>query len=288
MTIEEKARAYDEALEVAKRNLEAIEEYGEGSSFAYEGFKNTLIHMFPQLTESEDERIRKAIINILHEIENDEDWCGTNNIKDYIAWLEKQKPADLNNISIIRMVDTYRGTDEYDEDGNLKGKPVNCMIRAYEKGIRDILKIIKQNPVEYNEVDSKLECREWAEKYYPNQTWEIKDMIAHGYLAGRVNAFMDAEQEAKEKYKPVEWSEEDEAMHTRCVGALGKCYMGVLPETVTEELEWLKSISPKSQWKPSKGQLNALKIWLDDNRYNGNVRYVYSIFDQLYEQLKSL
>lgn len=54
-----------------------------------------------------------------------------------------------------------------------------------------------------------------------------------------------------------EWSEDDESMLTRCIGILGKCYMGELPTKVEEELEWLKSIEP-NHWKPSEEQMEAL------------------------------
>lgn len=59
--------------------------------------------------------------------------------------------------------------------------------------------------------------------------------------------------------KSVEWSEEDESMRTRCIEALMKCYMGELPQTVIDEVEWLKSLRPQSQWKPSEEQIKAIK-----------------------------
>ena len=59
-----------------------------------------------------------------------------------------------------------------------------------------------------------------------------------------------------------EWSEEDESMLTRCIGILGKCYMGELPTKVEEELEWLKSLKP-NHWKPSKQNIKDLE-WCAD------------------------
>ena len=46
------------------------------------------------------------------------------------------------------------------------------------------------------------------------------------------------------------WSEEDESMLTRCIGILGKCYMGELPTKVEEELNWLKYLSDRVQLQP--------------------------------------
>jgi hypothetical protein len=65
--------------------------------------------------------------------------------------------------------------------------------------------------------------------------------------------------ELKKIKQQQEWSEEDESMHTRCIGILGKCYMGELPTKVEEELNWLKSLKERYTWKPSKEQIIALR-----------------------------
>ena len=45
------------------------------------------------------------------------------------------------------------------------------------------------------------------------------------------------------KHQPkLEWNKEDEFMLTRCIGILGKCYIGELPTKVEEELVWLISV----------------------------------------------
>lgn len=83
LSIEEKAKAYDEALEKAKMVLQERGNEPDGAS--------VLSDLFPELTESEDERIRKDCIKYL-------DWeyqhCSTNEdkikIEKCIDWLEKQ------------------------------------------------------------------------------------------------------------------------------------------------------------------------------------------------------
>lgn len=82
MTKEEKARAYDEAIKLAKEIL---------NSGSYD--EETIEYVFPELKESEDERIRKELIGLVKEIKAQplkrlEDYDA------YIAWLEKQKPAE--------------------------------------------------------------------------------------------------------------------------------------------------------------------------------------------------
>ena len=61
-----------------------------------------LERLFPQLIESEDERIRKAILNYFIKCwgNSQDDVCGVH-VEDIIAWLEKQgnqKPTDIQSI----------------------------------------------------------------------------------------------------------------------------------------------------------------------------------------------
>lgn len=186
MNKEEKAKAYDEALERARK----IKEGKDGWNYSnhYE-INPVLEEIFPQLRESEDERIRKKILELVRKHSVNHERCMME------GWLEKQKEqkelplmngnADLyfdewnqqnsnptkrqcfeegmkyaqrlqkeqkpERINITEMVAKYRVTDEYIEGEHI-GKPVNCMIRAYEQGIRDtLLKVKEQKPVEWSE-----------------------------------------------------------------------------------------------------------------------------------------
>ena len=82
LSIEQKAKAYDEAKYIMKEYLES----GNAGVIA----ENTIKKAFPELVESEDEKIRKELIKFVKV-----------NIPDqerYIAWLEKQceKKHDTN------------------------------------------------------------------------------------------------------------------------------------------------------------------------------------------------
>ena len=59
MTDKEKAKAYDEAIRKAKITLDCC-------NSASITTKNTIYNIFPELAESEDERIRKEIISALN------------------------------------------------------------------------------------------------------------------------------------------------------------------------------------------------------------------------------
>lgn len=126
MTQEEKAKRYDGALERAR------EWYNDPHITI--GLKGNLEDIFPELKESEDERIRKVLIDYFNRYKEQEE-CGvktfygipTDNI---LAWLEKQGQKPIA-IDIDKMVDDYannneRGNEEF-------SKPINCMIRAYRQ-----------------------------------------------------------------------------------------------------------------------------------------------------------
>ena len=79
MTQEEKAKAYDKAVKEA-----AIAYKDEDKHL-----KATLERIFPELKESEDERIRKALIEYFNEQCDMSDWNGVYGYQ-VVAWLEKQ------------------------------------------------------------------------------------------------------------------------------------------------------------------------------------------------------
>lgn len=81
LTIEEKAKRYDEALKKAKRL------YEEGT------ITECLCHIFPELKESEDEKIKEAISAGLCDVSCDFGWSdfGGVPIEDIFAWLEKAR-----------------------------------------------------------------------------------------------------------------------------------------------------------------------------------------------------
>ena len=80
MTQEEKAKAYDEAIKKIRKGIQPLQD-GSKISGVTNGF---LEEVFPELKESEDERIRKEILQSIRDnmVVIHKDKC--------IAWLEKQ------------------------------------------------------------------------------------------------------------------------------------------------------------------------------------------------------
>ena len=85
MTDKEKARAYDEALIVAKKR------YVENPSDGYVGYANEILkELFPVLRESEDERIRKELVHLVSTV--GEFYLPKLETRNkMLAYLEKQK-----------------------------------------------------------------------------------------------------------------------------------------------------------------------------------------------------
>ena len=106
---------------------------------------------------------------------------------------------------------------------------------------------------------------------------DMKTLLRTEYEKGRADAI--AEMQGK-------WSEEDESMRTRCIGILGKCYMGELPTKVEEELNWLKSLRPQTTWKPSDEQIKGIECAIKTLRHQLNVGD--KRLNSLYDNLKKL
>lgn len=85
--IEEKAKAYDEAI----KQLRIMMPNWENLSYNGKTFLQDLVHIIPELAESEDEKIRKALMQNLKERFGTKGNMGEGlDMPDVLAWLEKQ------------------------------------------------------------------------------------------------------------------------------------------------------------------------------------------------------
>lgn len=82
MTQEQKAKAYDKAIQRAKEILEIGVKESRDIKF--------ILSFFPELKESKEERIRKAAIAFVEASDHFDYHLGISK-EDVIAWLEKQK-----------------------------------------------------------------------------------------------------------------------------------------------------------------------------------------------------
>ena len=97
MTDKEKAKAYDEALKKASAAHKDDDRH----------LKATLERIFPELKESEDEKIKKAIIEFF-ESEDDNATYSLVRKKDIIAWLEKQGKEEYGGLKSFKDEDVCK------------------------------------------------------------------------------------------------------------------------------------------------------------------------------------
>ena len=189
-----------------------------------------VISKFPELKESEDEKIRKDIISHLQYLGK---YCqeSMSNVNEWIAWLEKigkQKPYGQRQ----ECVDC-----QFNYAGECKG---SC---AMKRG--------KQKPTEWSEKDEKMS------RFIGNA---ITADDASIYLKSKGIQVIDVHvwlNELKERVLPQpkqEWSEVDELKRSTLIQVVKKqqgsaIFEGLLPEELIDWLESLKDrVQPKQEW----------------------------------------
>ena len=244
LTIEEKAKAYDRALANAKE--QAIDGYLDAVA---------VNDIFPELKQSEDDRIREKVIDVLklnvrgaeaqmqasRGIDRTFEVYACNKV---IAWLEKQgeqKPADKLEPK-FNVGDVMRTLQEA-TNNITSGLPVVVSIdNEYYHCTNELIAIKDQNNYEYPPIN-------------------------------RIQ-------------KPA-WSEEDEEIHRKCICAMRASACGFPEEEkfVEQVDNWLKSLKERYTWRPSEGQMKALE-WQVANTNESSWQGKAS--KELLEQLKQL
>lgn len=227
MTDKEKARAYDKALDRCKEWASGTCEQSVNNSP-----KDIAEFIFPQLAESEDEKIREFLIGILSQGTWRKEWPFSPN--EVVAYLERQNHVQSDTEKeYVRTLKSLifnflSGKDEVDRD--------------YYQRIEDWL---DGRHVEKKEQES-TNVLEDAFKYYTDR--------------GITISCGDFKAEPKKEQKSTEWSEEDEGELQNTIDALeflGK--KGVYKsesgyDAALQAASWLKSIperinlQPKQEW----------------------------------------
>ena len=272
MTIEEKARAYDEALEIARKSWLDNQEPG------YKRYRELLESMFPELRESEDERMRKAALEGIEYLERKLGWdfIGDTDILDVKEYLEKQKEQKpvqekLSYEEIVRNAEEEVNVlyPNNEEEGTEAWERRECLREHYMKGAvqaaMESLGIKEQKPVISDEA--------------------IREGVAHfGITQYQIDNWLKKHINVIEQ-KPVEWSEEDENTRhniiARLESLLGYETQYLAKAYLQKEISWLKSLRPS--WKPSEDEMAALKEasarWMNEKM--GNAELLQSLYDGL-------
>jgi hypothetical protein len=243
MTQEEKAKRYDEAIEKL-RSLH--DDYDTVSTLI--DIKEELENIFPELKESEDERVRKAMIDFFkHEREEGITVLHYGvNIERMIAWLEKQgEHANFRNkiqigdkvtrneagilVNISQLNRVAKKREKQDEQ-----KPTDKVEPRFKVG--DIIsngtsevKIIEVNDNSYSvtndEIENDCNLSNWVVYFKDQEDWELVEQ------------------------NPA-WSEEDKNRINHLI-AYFEDKESFTAEDDVMYANWLKSLKERYTWKPS-------------------------------------
>ena len=122
MTTEEKARAYDEAIEKLR---DFYRDYDTVSHLI--DVKEELANLIPELRESEDERIRKELIEFVTIVAD-----SKSNKMEWIAWLEKQGEQKSADSYCQENCKGFQETGKCFADGDCKAK-IEAKETMYDK-----------------------------------------------------------------------------------------------------------------------------------------------------------
>jgi hypothetical protein len=286
MTPEEKAKRYDEALRRARK----LKENPTSVFYEYSPSEGDTIadYIFPELKESEDERIRKAIHIYFDWLDGRKDYApkGKYTIRDMIAWLEKQggqKPQGKSALEAINeeKVDNQfcvKSTDNVEPKFKVKyaGNEYNVL------EVKDVSGVtfygIEDEP---NHID-----------YVKAENCERVD----GYNIKENGSLYPTKPAVFSEHKPA-WSEEDEKSLDALITSLNNERFYRHLETlkgidVNVVIDWLKSLKQRYAWKPSEEQIKHLTDVVYDakhkNRIYTNGYEPYSYLYALLMQLKKL
>lgn len=289
MTTEEKARAYDEALNKIKPLYEQAKRDGNPIWSTYE-------YLFPQLAESEDEKARKWIYDFIRNCPNETfEFYGGVGKKAVLAYLEKQKEPHYTkrNALFDKCVENcdpeimQRVSDEVDEMLQKEQKPAGWS-EEDELMMKAVIGIL-------DESDHPKLCH-WLKslKPQPKQEWSEEDEEIFNNII--------------EKAKGGHWIEVNEITwlitHFKSLRPQPKAELTLLDKNIIEAavafveqnnhfnywggiekctvIKALHSLKPS--WKPSEEQMNALKNSAYGSYQNGDG----PALRELYEQLKKL
>lgn len=280
-----------------------------------------LENLFPELKEPEDERIRKELYRYFRDLQlsSDREFSPSISIDEILAWLEKQKPIELDKDaeirfrSILNLIDNGCPIEKSYIDF-IKSVYTMLMEAQQQKNFDEKDLFEKQGEQKNVEQDTEINdlwvyIREWNDKFgrLPKDEDELAACIDYvmkrqkpaddycqknckGYRDTVGRCFADGECEAKKKaeQKPT-WSEEDERHRKRIVERLEDIRKSKednidVASVILSEINWLKSLKPQNRWKPSEEQLRAI-IDSAQGLYQCKEKEV--LLD-LYEQLKNL
>lgn len=126
-----------------KEAMKILKEFHDKSALF--SVRTALDTVIPELVESEDERIRKGIIQYLEQSQFGEEPYQIDDdvVRNYIAWLEKQKPSD-EALQYLKENHSSSDVSDFQTAMNI------AVAKAFDAGKK------AQKPVEWSEEDEKI------------------------------------------------------------------------------------------------------------------------------------
>ena len=263
LSIEEKARAYDEAIKKAAALYKASEPMS--------GCNVIIETLFPELVESKDEKIRKAIISGMTALKDQgRETFARVPINDCIAWLEKQAERKTPQW-MIDFLDDYRRkigcSLDHDEARDVDGKILCIMQWLENQGA--------QKPEE-NKGNIGGISANWSEEDEKILGDIIEDvMTLHsgktlGVIRNKINWLKSLKGRVQTKH---EWSEEDSYYINNIIHIIEEINNAPLKRREDWEayINWLKSLRSQNnitEKELAQAKKNAYNDALDKIEYH--------------------
>lgn len=214
-----------------------------------EGKEIEAIHtLIPELRESEDERIRKFLIDILSHSAWRKEWPFRPN--EVVAYLEKQKEAS-KAIEAVDRIDKYIDEHVANAHDMKDSNPDKKYYRGWDDALGKMAGILQ-------DVYSGKKQKETKPIYED----EYQKMLADSYNCGKDEVISNPEKYGLQK--PAEWSEEDKRALNNAIVALSAYANGeipyLLPSQLLEDVERLKSLRPHPKQEWSKEDEDPIKM----------------------------
>ena len=282
LSIEQKARAYDEALEKAK---DFYKGYKQRDNQLYADDLETI---FPELKESEDEKIRKSIIGYLKECRNNtRSEVMLDEYAKWISWLEKQGEQKS----------TDKIEPKFKVGDTVTVKPMSCHGKVFKGEPFKIVDIIEDNYVSDDGKTYSISLQDGWELVQQNPAWSEEDERTYRGLHNLIYStpycnsrkkLSDFLKSLKDRVQPKqEWAEEDEKCIRLSIDIIDSALRAGFCVQLDRDrcIDWLKSIKQRYTWKPSEEQITWLYRAADDASKDSRMK---QILNELLSDLKKL
>lgn len=285
-------KKYNEALERAKQIRNGNPSSGTAIVVCEQ--------IFPELRESEDERINKAIFRALSKKDARDVLLAEGvQVSDALAYLEKQKEhvpeAFMPNMTVhpgpnipscsdTAISPSMQNTINEESGTRKEQKPYCPSNDELEKAAKEFREknVPPIEPISDELVEIIKDEFEGFRRLLKKKGIDYEPQ--RDYWEGFARLFDSSAREYVKEQKPVELSEEDEQFLLVCKNALRKYQISdhwdanIISKWLEERI---KSPRPCPSWKPSEEQMEALKKTAEGCIDNGSCRIIATLLEQL-------